>query len=91
MGSECAANFIKMSSISWRAAPCRRVSRGEEIVITRHDQPVARIVPEGRPRLDEVQSAVKELRLLRQKIGSRKGFKPLSNKEIREAINKGRR
>ena len=24
-----------------------RVARGEEIVITRHDKPVARIVPEG--------------------------------------------
>lgn len=24
-----------------------RVGRGEEIVITRHDKPVARIVPEG--------------------------------------------
>ena len=24
-----------------------RVTRGEEIVITRHDKPVARIVPEG--------------------------------------------
>ena len=27
-----------------------RVARGEEIVITRHDRPVARIVPEGQPR-----------------------------------------
>jgi prevent-host-death family protein len=67
-----------------------RVSRGEEIVITRHNQPVARIVPEGRPRLDQIQGAVRELRLLRQEIGRGKGFKPLSAKEIREATNEGR-
>ncbi len=28
-----------------------RVARGEEIVITRHDKPIARIVPEGRDSL----------------------------------------
>jgi len=28
-----------------------RVARGEEVVITRHDKPVARIVPEGDHRL----------------------------------------
>ena len=31
-----------------------RVSRGEEVVITRHDKVVARLVPEGPQRLDEV-------------------------------------
>ncbi len=35
-----------------------RVSRGEEIVITRHDKPVARIVPEGRRALSGVRQAV---------------------------------
>ena len=34
-----------------------RVSRGEEIVITRHDRPVARIVPEGRANLNDVRVA----------------------------------
>ena len=34
-----------------------RVTRGEEIVITRHDKPVARIVPEGAHRLEDVQKA----------------------------------
>jgi prevent-host-death family protein len=67
-----------------------RVSRGEEIVITRHDKPVARIVPEGRSSLDDVRRAVEDLRALRQEIKQRKGFKPLSDKEIREAINAGR-
>ena len=35
-----------------------RVSRGEEVVITRHDKAVARLVPEGAPRRDEVRRAV---------------------------------
>ena len=67
-----------------------RVSRGEEIVITKHDKPVARIIPEGKSRLAEVQAAVRGLRALQQEIGKRKGFKPLSDKEIKDAINEGR-
>jgi prevent-host-death family protein len=67
-----------------------RVSRGEEIVITRHDKPVARIIPEGKPNLAKVQAAVGGLRALQQEIGKRKGFKPLSDKEIKDAINQGR-
>jgi len=35
-----------------------RVSRGEEIVITRHEKPVARMVPEGRPALSQIRDAV---------------------------------
>ncbi|MGD0133664.1 MAG: type II toxin-antitoxin system prevent-host-death family antitoxin [Bryobacteraceae bacterium] len=50
-----------------------RVARGEEIVITRHDKPVA------------------HLRALRQEIARNKGFKPLTDKEIRDAMNEGRR
>jgi len=67
-----------------------RVSRGEEIVITKHDKPVARIIPEGKSRLAEVQAAVRGLRALQQEIGKRKGFKPLSDKEIKDTINEGR-
>jgi len=67
-----------------------RVSRGEEIVITRHDKPVARIIPEGRPSLTQVHQAVEDLRALRRRIAARKGFKPLSDKEIRDALNAGR-
>ena len=67
-----------------------RVSRGEEIVITRHEKPVARIIPEGRPTLTEVRQAVDELRALRQEMAKRRGFKPLTDKEIRDAIEEGR-
>ena len=28
-----------------------RVAKGEEVVITKHDKPVARLVPDGPPRL----------------------------------------
>jgi len=68
-----------------------RVSRGEEVVITRHEKPVARIVPEGRPALSEVRQAVGELRALRLEMAKRRGFKPLTDKEIRDAIREGRR
>lgn len=67
-----------------------RVSRGEEIVITRHESPVARIIPEGRPALAEVRQAVTELQALRQEMAQRRGFKPLTDKEIRDAIAEGR-
>jgi prevent-host-death family protein len=68
-----------------------RVARGEEIVITRHDKAIARIVPEGGRSLDKVRRAVEDLRALRQEIAQRKGFKPLTDKEIKDAINEGRR
>jgi len=67
-----------------------RVTRGEEIIITRHDKPVARIVPEGRPALAEVQQAVRDLHGLRQRMTQRRGFKPISDKEIRDAVREGR-
>jgi prevent-host-death family protein len=69
-----------------------RVSRGEEIVITRHDKPVARIVQVGPRNLDRVQQAVRALDELRQKIGaSSKRRAKLSDAEVRSAIEEGRR
>jgi len=67
-----------------------RMSRGEEIIITRHAKPVARIIPEGRPALRRVQEAVGELQALRQEMARRRGFEPLTNKEIKGAIEEGR-
>lgn len=66
-----------------------RVARGEEIVITRHDKPVARLVPEGTQRLDEVRRAVAGLRELQQQIGRRSQAK-LTDAEVRSAIEQGR-
>lgn len=68
-----------------------RVSRGEEIVITKHQKPVARLIPEGRPALSEVREAVSELASLRDEMTSRRGARPLADKDIRDAIRKGRR
>jgi len=66
-----------------------RVSRGEEVVITRHDKPVARLVPEGVQRLDDVRRAVSGLRELQNRIRRRSRAK-LSDREVRSAIEKGR-
>lgn len=43
-----------------------RVARGEEIVITRFNKPVARIVPEGSRNLEDVRRAVEALHALRK-------------------------
>jgi antitoxin (DNA-binding transcriptional repressor) of toxin-antitoxin stability system len=34
--------------------------RGEEVTITRHDKPVARLIPEGPSRLESVREAISE-------------------------------
>jgi prevent-host-death family protein len=67
-----------------------RVSRGEEIVITRYDKPIARIIPQGRPARAEVREAVNELHTLHREMARRRGFRPLTAKEIRQAIEHGR-
>jgi prevent-host-death family protein len=66
-----------------------RVAKGEEVVITRHDRPVARLVPEGAPRLDDVRRSVEGLRALQQRIRRRSSAR-LSAREVREAIEHGR-
>ena len=66
-----------------------RVSKGEEIVITRHARPVARLVPEGAQRLDDVRRAVAGLRELQKRIRRRSKAK-LSDREVRSAIDEGR-
>ena len=54
-----------------------RVVRGEEILITRHEKAVARLVPEGGASLEHTRQAVAELRAGRSLITKRRGFKPL--------------
>lgn len=68
-----------------------RVSRGEEIVITKHQKPVARLVPEGRPALSEVREAVNQLASLRNEMANHRSARPLPDKHIRDAVQKGRR
>ncbi len=68
-----------------------RVTRGEEIVITRHEKPVARIVPEGRSHLAEIRAAAAGLRGLRQRIAKRLRDKPtLTHAQVARLIQEGR-
>jgi prevent-host-death family protein len=66
-----------------------RVAAGEEVVITRYGKPVARLIPEGAPRRDDVRRAVAGLRELQERIRKR-GKVRLSNREVRAVINAGR-
>ena len=68
-----------------------RVSKGEEIVIARHEKPIARLIPEGENSLTEVKQAVDDLRALRAEISKRRRGKGFSDREIRSAIEEGRR
>lgn len=68
-----------------------RVVRGEEIIITRHDRPVARIVPEGRRSLEHVRATVARLDALRDQIAARRrGRSPLTDADVEAAIEHGR-
>ena len=70
-----------------------RVTRGEEIVITRHDKPVARIVPEGRRSLDDVRQAATGLRELQKEIGRRATTEKtqLAWKDFKAFVREGRK
>ena len=69
-----------------------RVARGEEIIITRHDRPVARIVPEGGRSLTRARAAMAALDALRKRIDKRtRGKARLSDADVRSAIDHGRR
>jgi len=66
-----------------------RVSKGEEVVITRHDKPVARLVPEGVQRVDDVRRAADGLRDLQRRVRQRSRAK-VSDRDVRSAIDEGR-
>ena len=67
-----------------------RVVRGEEIVITRHEKAVARLVPEGGANLEHTRQAVAELRAGRSLMAKRRGVEPLTDREIRNSVEQGR-
>lgn len=68
-----------------------RVARGEEVVITKHDRPVARIIPEGRRSLAATRQAVEGLRGLQSRIRKRtRGRAVLKDADVRAAIDHGR-
>ncbi len=49
-----------------------RVARGEEITITKHDLPVARLVPAGRPSREDVAAVFRQMDTLRQSLPASK-------------------
>ena len=67
-----------------------RAANGEEIVITRYDRPVARLIPDVPPDREKARRAFEALD--RSKDGlRRRGFKPLTTAEILSARDEGRK
>lgn len=60
-----------------------RVAKGEEIVITKHGVPIARLVPMEQERLRDVRTVIEELKKFR------KGH-TLKGLSVRDMINEGR-
>ena len=69
----------------------KRVAQGEEIVITRHDKPVARIVPESGFGGEQGRRAAAALLNLQRSIARRTKGTPLTDADVRSAIEEGRR
>lgn len=67
-----------------------RVARGEEVVITRHDKPVARMIPAGPRNAEAIRRAVADLASLQSRIRARTKGRKLSAREVRSAIEEGR-
>jgi prevent-host-death family protein len=69
-----------------------RVVAGEEIVITRHEKPVARLIAEGGRSLAEVRRAAEGLEALQKEIAlSTPGKRAVSWKEFKSMVEEGRR
>lgn len=62
----------------------KRVSKGEEITITRHGVPIARVVPPNGPRKESVRKAIEDIREFRKRH-------KLGGLSIRQMIEEGRR
>lgn len=66
-----------------------RVAGGEEIIITRHEKPVARLIPEGGRSLEEIRRAAEGLQSLQQEIAAYCAGKPaVSWKEFKTAFSR---
>ena len=69
-----------------------RVVGGEEIIITRHEKPVARLIPEDGRSLEEVRRAAEGLESLQQEIAAFCAGKPaVSWKEFKSFVEEGHR
>lgn len=63
-----------------------RVAKGEEITITKHDLPVARLVPANRPSRQHVARIFQQLDALRQSLPKAK-----DKTRLKDLIKEGRR
>ena len=63
-----------------------RVAKGEEITITKHDRPVARLVPAGRPSREHVAAIFRQMDALRESLPKSK-----DKTSLKDLINHGRR
>ena len=61
-----------------------RVAKGEEITITRHERPVARLVPAGRPSREHVAAIFRQMDALRESLPKSK-----DNSTLKELIRTG--
>lgn len=69
-----------------------RVLEGEEIVITRHEKPVARLIGEGRRNLADIRRAAEGLEALQKEIAdSGKGKGRLTWNDFKSAVDEGRK
>ena len=65
-----------------------RVQKGEEITITKHHKPVARLVPADRPLREHVAKVFRQMDVLRKSI---EAAKPQDKTNLKDLINEGRR
>jgi prevent-host-death family protein len=69
----------------------KKVAQGEEVIITRHEKPVARLIPEGNRNLKSVREAVAGIWELRKQISEKNKGKPkLAAAEVKSWIEEGR-
>jgi prevent-host-death family protein len=69
-----------------------RVLEGEEIVITRHEKPVARLIAEGGQNLADIRRAAEGLEALQREIAeSTKGKMGSTWNEFKSAVEEGRK
>ena len=69
-----------------------RVVGGEEIIITRHAKPVARLIPEGGRSLKEIRRAGEGLQALQEEIAEFCQHKrPVSWAEFKSFVEEGRK
>ncbi len=61
-----------------------RVGHGSEFTITKHDRPIARLVPAGKPEAEQRMAAAEEIRQLSQRYS-------LEGISARKLVDEGRR